>query len=184
MSKAKIYASLAVVFLLWLQPFSYSQTNTVPTTTGELVFDPDPLIDAYGNLLIVKTAFSTTNGVEAEVTLISSLAQETKASYPGMFTRIRRGDVAVYAIDREPTASTATPETVSLVALVTGPGSLPSQLVTEPLSPGKIDLMRIDRATGGDVIYLIQSTSKGRFALVYAFNGTAFSQVGTPIPLP
>jgi len=182
MSKAKIYASLAVVFLLWLQPFSYSQTNTGQTTSGELAFDPDPLVDAYGNLLIIKTAFSTTTGVEAEVTLISSLAGETKASYPGMFTRIKRGDAAVYAIDRAPAESTATPETLNLVALVTGPGSLPASLVQQPLS-GTIDLMKIAHGTGADVIYLIQTTSAGRFVLVYAFNGTAFSPVGTPIPL-
>jgi hypothetical protein len=43
--------------------------------------------------------------------------------------------------------------------------------------------MKIAHGTGADVIYLIQTTSAGRFVLVYAFNGTAFSPVGTPIPL-
>ena len=148
----------------------------------QLVVDPDPLVDAHGNLLIIKTEFSTTTGVATEVTLISNLALEQKDSYPGMFTKIRKGEVAVYAIQRVPAQSAGISGTLNLAALVTGSGSLPAKLVTQPLT-GKIDLMRIDHGASTDVIYLIQTTSSGRFVLVYEFNGTAFSEVGTAIPL-
>ena len=183
MSKIKICASLAVVLLFWIQPLSYSQNSTAAPTAGQVVLDPDSMVDVQGNLLIFTTVLSSTKGVETDVTLISKSGLETKGSYSGGFPRIKRGDAAVYAIQRMPAASAGGSDTLNLVALVTGPGSLPGSLVEQPLSSGKIDLMKIARGTGADVIYLVQTTSGGRFVLVYSFNGTAFSAVGSPIPL-
>ena len=182
MSKAKIYASMAVVFLLWLQPVSYCQNAAGAPSIAQVVVDADPIVDVYANLLIFKTVFSTATGLETEVTLISSEGQETKNSYSGMFSRIKRGEAAVYAIGKEPAASAGASDTPNLVALVTGPGSLPAAVVQQPLS-GKIDIMKIARGTGADLIYLVHTTSAGRFVLIYTFNGTAFSPVGGPIPL-
>jgi len=182
MSRAKNCASLAVVFLLWFQPVSYCQNITGEPSIGQVVVAADPIVDVYGNLLIFKTDFSTAAGLETEVTLISSAGQETKNSYPGMFSRIKRGEAAVYAIEGEPGASAGASETLNLVALVTGQGSLPAAVVQQPVS-GKIDIMKIARGTGTDVIYLVHTTSAGRFVLIYTFNGTAFLSVGGPIPL-
>ena len=187
MSKAKICAPLAVL-LLCLQQFSYSQNSIVHP--GEAALSADPVLDTYGNLLFFKTVVSKTTGVGTEVTLISPAAKTTTETYPGIFSSIKRGEEAVYAMERVPAASpvgsltASNSATLSLVALVTGPGSLPNGLIEYPLS-GRIELLKIAPGIGpggSDVIYLRQKSSLGPSVLVLTFDGTVFTTVGT-VPL-
>lgn len=180
MSKAKICAPL-VVLLLCLQPFSYSQNSIVDP--GQAVLSTDPVLDAYGNLLFFKTVLSKTAGVGTDVTLISPDARTTTETYPGILSSIKRGEQAVYATETVPTAFPAVSRSVSLglVALVTTSKGLPVSLVEYPLK-GSIDLLKIDRGTASDVIYLVQKASSGRSVLILTFNGVAFNLVGT-VPL-
>jgi hypothetical protein len=47
---------------------------------------------------------------------------------------------------------------------------------------GSVDLLKIDRGTASDVIYVIQKASSERSVLILTFNGVAFNLVGT-VPL-
>jgi hypothetical protein len=180
MSRAKICAPL-VVFLLCFQPFSYSQKTIV--NPGQTVLSADPVLDAYGNLLFFKTVLSKTAGVETDVTLVSPEAKTTTETYPGVLSSIKRGEQAIYALEAVPGASRAASSSasLSLVALVTSSKGLPVSLVEYPLK-GSIDLLKIDRGTASDVIYLVQKASSGRSVLILTFNGVAFNLVGT-VPL-
>ena len=184
MSKAKICASLVVLFLC-LQPISYSQKSLGEANLGQPQLS-DPIVDVHGNLLFFRTVVSKGEGVETEVTLISPSGTTETQTYPGILSPIRRGEKAVYAIQMVPGASAQTSATLSLVALATGPGSLPAGLVDYSLS-GKFELFKIASGflTGGsDVIYLEQRSSTGSSVLVLTFDGTNFTPVtGSPVPL-
>ena len=179
MLKAKICGPLLAVLLLCLQPFSYSQNGiAVP---GQAVLSEDPIVDAFGNLLFFKTVVSKT-GVRTDVTLISPAAETTAETYTGIFSRIKRGEQAVYAIESVPTAFPAAASSVSqsLVALVTtNSGGLPTSPVEYSLPKGSIDLLKINRGSASDVIYLVQKSSSGASVLVLTFDGTTFKLVGT-----
>jgi hypothetical protein len=180
MSRAKICAPL-VVLLLCFQPFSYSQKSIV--NPGQAVLSADPVLDAYGNLLFFKTVLSKTAGVETDVTLISPAAKTSTETYLGILSSIKSGEQAVYALEAAPAASTAASRSVSLglVALVPTSKGLPASLVEYPLK-GSVDLLKIDRGTASDVIYVIQKASSERSVLILTFNGVAFNLVGT-VPL-
>jgi uncharacterized membrane protein len=189
MSKAKICASLAVLFLC-LQPFSYSQKSVGEANSVHLQLLADPMVDAHGNLLFFRTVASKTDAVETEVTLISPAAQLATETYPGILSPVGSGEKAVYAIRRVPAAivTTAhTPATLSLVALVTDSGSLSESLADYSLG-GKLGLLKIASgfaADGSDVIYLEQRSSAARSVVVLTFNGTSFAPVsGSPVSLP
>jgi len=188
MSKAKICASFVVLFLC-LQPLCNSQSVTAQANLEKPELSADPIVDVHGNLLFFKTVESKSDGVQTQVTLISPSAQTATQTYPGRLLQLKRGEKAVYAIQRVPAASATTPPTpaaVSLVALVTSPGALPGALVPYALS-GKFELFKIASGflTGGpDVIYLGQRSSTGPEVLVLSFNGTSFTLVsGGPVPL-
>ena len=188
MTKVKAGVSLAVLFIC-LQPFSFSQRAVGEANLGLAELSGDPIVDVHGNLLFFKTIGSKTDGVETEVTLISPDAKFDQKTYPGILSPIRRGEKAVYFIHRMPSA-TATkppaPAALSLSALVTAPGSLPSALVDYALT-GKFELFKVASGflTGGtDVIYLGQAASTGASVLVLTFDGSVFAQVpGSPVPL-
>ena len=188
MVRIRICALLAVVSLC-LQPFSFSQTSIGAANLGQAELSADPIVDVHGNVLFFRTIVSKSNGVQTEVTLISPTAATAVQTYPGILSPIKRGEQAVYAIQRVPAASVATtptPATLNLVALATTPGSLPQGLIDYSLS-GKFDSFTIDSGflTGGaDVIYLGQYTSTGASVLVLTFTGSGFTAVGSPVPLP
>ena len=181
--------SLVVILFLCVQPFSYSQKSIGEANVGLAEMTSDPIVDVHGNLLFFRTVVSKSAGVQTEVTLISPSAATTSQTYPGILSPIRRGEKAVYAIQRMPaalTATTRTSATLSLVALVTAPGSLPPSLLDYSLS-GKYNAFKIASGilTGGaDLIYLDQRSSAGRSVLVLTFDGTGFAPVsGSPVPL-
>lgn len=188
MLKVKI-CSWVVILFLCLQPFAYSQKITAEANLGQAKLTSDPIVDVHGNLLFFRTVVSRTAGVQTEVTLISPSATTTSQTYPGILSPIRTGEKAVYIIQRMPaalTATTITSATMSLVALVTAPGSLPPGFVDYSLSE-KFEVFKIAAGflTGGsDVIYLDQRSSTGRSVLVLTFDGKDFAQVpGSPVPL-
>ena len=180
MSRAKMCAPLVVLFLCF-QSFSYSQTSIV--NHGQAVMSADPVLDSYGNLLFFKTVLSKTAGVSTDVTLVSPGAKTSTETYPGILSSIKSGEEAVYALEAVPAASKEASSSVSLslVALVTTSKSLPVSLVEYPLK-GSVVLLKIDRGTGSDVIYVVQKVSSGLSVLVLTFNGVAFDLVGT-VPL-
>jgi hypothetical protein len=142
----------------------------------------DPILDASGNLLFFKPAFSKAAGVGTDVTLISPGAQTATETYTGIFSLIQRGEQAVYAIQMAPPASPAAAKSVplNLVALVTtSKAGLPPSPVEYLLPSGSIDLLKVDRGVTSDVIYLIQKASSGASVLILTFDGTVFTLVGT-----
>ena len=188
MLKIKACALFAVLFLL-LQPLSFCQASNGGTNFGPIEVSADPIVDFHGNLLVFRIVMSKSTGVETEVTLVSPAAKTDVKTYPGILSPIRRGDKAVYALQRVPSAptpNTPTPATLNLVALVTAPGSLPLNLIDYPLS-GKFELFKVAPAflTGSlDVIYLGQCESAGASILVLTFDGSSFTEVSAnPVPL-
>jgi hypothetical protein len=189
MLRVKIGASLALLFYC-LQPMSYSQTEMGQAIQAKYI-SGDPMVDVHGNLLFFKKVASKTDGVGTEVTLVSPSARAITHTYPGILSPIRRGEKGFYAIQRVPAASAGTqngPATVSLVALVTGPGSLPSALVDYSLGvrPGLFKIASgLLTGSAADLIYVGQHSSAGRSVLVLTFDGTAFKPVsGSPVVLP
>ena len=187
MFKLKVCATILVLFLC-LQPFCYSQRGAAETSSEQVELSADPLVDVHGNLLFLRPRASKHIEAATEVTLISPAATKTTQTYPGILSAVRRGEMAVYAVQRMPSAST-TPGSVvlSLVALATTPGGLPGGLIDYPLS-GRLEMLRVAPGflTGGsDVIYVGQRSSTGSSVLVLAFDGTGFTLVpGSPVPLP
>jgi hypothetical protein len=158
-----------------------------------LALSSEPIVDVHGNILFFRTVVSKTHVVETEVTLILPSAIPATAIYPGILSAIKRGEKAVYAIQRMPAVSTTTanstaapnPATLSLVALVTGQETLPQGLIDYSMS-GKFELLKIASGflTGGpDVLYLGQRSSSGTSVQVLTFDGAVFKPSGSPVPL-
>ena len=180
MSKNKICASLVVTLFLCLQPFAYCQKSAAEPDELSI----DPIIDSHGNLLFFKPV-STSSGIGTEVSLISgasgSLVTATQ-TYHGIFSSIRRGAEAIYAIQSQ-TASNA--DTPNLIALVTGPGTLPAAISSQQPLSGCFQMLRIARAAdgGSDVIYLGESSNSGPVVQVLTYNGSSeFTLVGSTVP--
>jgi len=179
MSKSKICASLVVALFLCLQPFVYCQKSTAEPDELSV----DPIIDSYGNLLFFK-AVPISGGIGTEVSLISgasgSLATATQ-TYPGIFSSIRRGAEAIYAIQSQ-TASNA--DTPNLIALVTGQGTLPTAISSQQPLSGFFQMLRIARAAdgGADVIYIGESSNSGPVVQVLTYSGSEFTPVGSTVP--
>jgi hypothetical protein len=111
--------------------------------------------------------------VTTEATRVTqSGTASTHQSYAGSFSFIATGTQAVYAIEAVP--ATSTTATLSLVALVSRT-ALPANPLPGYSISASIELLTVAPGSGSDVIYLVQRTSSGRNALVFAFNGTAFA---------
>jgi len=182
MSKSKICASLVVALFLCLQPFVYCQKSTAEPDELSV----DPIIDSYGNLLFFK-AVPLSGGIGTEVSLISgasgSLATATQ-TYPGIFSSIRRGAMAIYAIQSQ-TAASSNADTPNLIALVTGPGTLPNEISAQQPLSGFFQMLRIARAAdgGADVIYIGESSNSGPVVQVLTYSGSdKFTLVGSTVP--
>jgi len=140
------------------------------------------VVDPWGNLLLFKTVFTAgqTRGSYSVTTEVARVSQSgtasTQQSYAGSLSSITTGTQAVYAIEGGPATSTTL--TLSLVALVTRTGLPAIPLPAYSLS-GSIESLTVAPGSGSDVIYLVQRTSSGRNALVFAFNGSAFALLHT-----
>jgi len=184
MSKIRVCASvLAVVFLLWLQPFSYSQINF--GQIGQALLSGDPVSDSSGDLLFFKTMYSKSDGAQTEVILISpSSGKATDQTYGGVLSPIKVGKQAIYALQSVPPSSgSKSAATVSLVALVTPP--LPSSLPSYSLTGGNFDFLKVARTESGvDYIYVLQMSSEGSSVLIFTFNGSTTFTLAYTVPLP
>ena len=92
--------------------------------------------------------------------------------------------MAIYAIQSQ-TAASSNADTPNLIALVTGPGTLPNEISAQQPLSGFFQMLRIARAAdgGADVIYIGESSNSGPVVQVLTYSGSdKFTLVGSTVP--